>query len=146
MNVLDYKNKLNSISVQSILKDAVNRHSFQIIQLNQIELDQGKNYLGQIVGKYAKSTELISKTENPRQPKKAGQPYNFEYTGALFDKMFIKYDGKVIIINSNGLGDNAKQLFLEINKALGFTKESSDMINWDILLPELQLKVKQILS
>ena len=146
MNVLDYKNKLNSISVQSILKDAVNRHRFQIIQLNQIELDQGKNYLGQVVGKYAKSTELIAKSENPRQPKKAGQPYNFEYTGALFDRMFIKYNGKVIIINSKGLGDNSKQLFLEISKALGFTKESADIINYEILLPELQTKIKKILS
>jgi len=146
MNVLDYKNKLNSISVQSLVKDAVNRNKFQIIELNQIELDQGKNYLGQVVGKYAKSTELIAKTENPRQPKKAGQPYNFEYTGALFDGMFIKYDGKAIKINSKGLGDNEKQLFLEIGKALGFTEESGVIINYDILLPDLQQKIKQILG
>ena len=146
MNVLDYKNKLNSISVQSLVKDAVDKHSKQIVKVNQQELSQGKNFFGESVGVYSKSTEDIAKKENPRKPKKAGSPFNFEYTGELFDKMFIKYNGKVISISSKGKGDSEKTLFIEGNNLLGFNDVSAEIINFEILLPDLQQKIKQILS
>lgn len=146
MNVLDYKNKLNSINVQSIVKDAVNKHSEQIVKVNQQELSQGKNFFGESVGVYSKATEDIAKKENPRKPKKAGSPFNFEYTGELFDGMFIKYNGKVIKISSKGKGDSEKTLFVEGNNLLGFNDVSAVIINYDILLPDLQNKIKQILS
>ncbi len=141
--VKDLLNNIKKVNVQAIITDAVKRNKGQITDLNKIELEQGRNYLEQVVGKYSKSTELISKTTNPRQPKKAGEPYNHENTGRLFDGMFITYNGKVIKINSKGLGDNQKQLFISINRLLGFTDKAGKIINNDILLPDLQKKFKQ---
>lgn len=62
-----------------------------IIDLNQIQLSKGQDIFGGSLGVYSPATEEIAKGENTREPKIAGKPYNFEWTGELFDNMYIVF-------------------------------------------------------
>ena len=53
-------NNLKKVSIPSLTAVVIKENQNQIVQVNQIALDKGENYLGQTVGLYAKSTELIS--------------------------------------------------------------------------------------
>ena len=98
--VKDVLGNLKEVNIPSLTAVVIKKNEKEIIRVNQQELSQGRNYLGQTVGTYSKNTELISKQTNPRQPKKAGQPYNFEDTGSLFDRMFLILRGIKLTINS----------------------------------------------
>ena len=142
--VKDLLNKLKGVNIPSLTKLVIKENEKEIISVNQQELSQGRNYLGQIVGTYSKKTELISKQTNPRQPKKAGQPYNFEDTGDLFDRMFLTLTGIKLKINSRGKGDSDKKLFVDQNDLLGFNDVSGQIVNNEIIKPDLQKKFKSI--
>lgn len=141
--VKELLNKLKGVDIPSLTKSVIKENEKEIISVNQQELSQGRNFLGQTVGTYSKTTELLSKQTNPRQPKKAGQPYNFEDTGSLFDRMFLILRGIKLTINSRGKGDRDKTLFVEQNDLLGFNDVSGDIINNQIIKPDLQKAFKQ---
>jgi hypothetical protein len=148
MNALDYKNKLKTIKVPTLMRKIVKTNSFQIIQLNQINLDKGEDYEGDIVGTYLPSTEEIAKTSNPRPggSKDAGTPFNFDWTGALISRIFITYNNNIIKFDSRGKGDSDKQIFVKDNLLLGAQPDDVEEINYEILLPDLQEEVKKILE
>ncbi len=140
--VKDLLNKLKGVNVSSLTATVIKENEKEIISVNQQELSQGRNFIGQIVGLYSKRTESLSKDSNPRRPKKAGQPYNFEDTGELFDRMFIIYRNTKLIINSRGKGDSDKTLFVDGNDLLGFNDVSQNIINQEIIKPALQKKFR----
>tara|TARA_R110000782_G_scaffold134683_6_gene227026 strand:+ start:43 stop:489 length:447 start_codon:yes stop_codon:yes gene_type:complete len=142
--VKELLNKLKGVNINSLTKLVIKENEKEIIQVNQQELSQGRNFLGQSVGLYSKTTELLSKDTNPRRPKKAGQPYNFEDTGDLFDGMFLKLTGVKLKIDSKGKGDQDKKLFISQNELLGFDDKSEEIINYEIIKPDLQKKFKNI--
>ncbi len=142
VTVKDLLNKLKGVNIKSLTATVIKESEKEIIKVNQQELSQGRNFIGQTVGTYSKRTESISKQTNPRRPKKAGQPYNFEDTGELFDKMFLSLTGSILKIGSKGKGDKDKKLFVDQNDLLGFDKVSGEIINTKIILPKLQKKFR----
>ncbi len=146
MNVLQYQKKLNSINVHSIVKDAVNKNTKVILDINRSEMNDGLDIFGKVVGKYSKASEEFAKHTNPSKPKKAGANYNFQDTLALFKGMLIEFNGKIIKFDSNGIDSVEKDLFITDSQVLGVSKENAVIINYDILLPDLQNKIKQILK
>lgn len=80
-----------------------------IIDLNQIQLSQGENIFGASLGVYSERTEEIARRESTREPKIAGRPYNFEWTGSLFDNMYIVFTTNTADIFSR----DPKAAFLE---------------------------------
>ena len=146
MNVLDYQKKLNSINVHSIVKGAVNKNTKKILDINRSEMNDGLDIFGKVVGKYSKASEEFAKHTNPSKPKKAGANYNFQDTLKLFKGMVIEFDGKVLKIDSNGIDSVKKDIFITDAQVLGLSIKKGDIVNFDILLPELQQKIKQILS
>ena len=145
VTVKDLLKKMKGVNLESLTATVVKDNEKEIIEVNQKELREGKNYIGQTVGLYAKSTELISKeSPTPNQPKKAGQPYNFDWSGSLLEREFITYKNAIIKFDSRGKGDNQKQLFVDINRLLGVDENGEKIINYDILLPDLQKKFKKI--
>ena len=145
VTVKDLLKKLKGVNITSLTATVIKDNQNQIVQVNQIALDKGENYLGQTVGLYSKATELIAK-ENPipNQPKKAGQPYNFDWSGNLLERMFITYSNAKIKFDSRGKGDNQKQLFVSVNRLLGVDEKGEKIINFEIVLPGLQKKFKAI--
>jgi len=145
VTVKDLLNKLKGVNITSLTATVIKENKNQIVQVNQIALDKGENYLGQTVGLYSKATELISKeSPTPNQPKKAGSPYNFDWSGNLLERMFITYSNSKIKFDSRGKGDNQKQLFVSINRLLGVDENGEKIINFEIILPGLQKKFKKI--
>lgn len=68
-----------------------------LIEEQQDQLNDGKESTGKPLfsiinrrGYYSEATEEIARKENPRKPKKAGEPYNLEYTGAFIDSIFFE--------------------------------------------------------
>lgn len=93
-------------------------------------------------GVYSLSTQLTD-------PKKiAGNPYNFFQTGAFLGNMQIdlhpsltKFD-----IFSTGTGSGDKSLFFAgYTNLFGLDKNNADIVNYSIILPELQKFVKRYL-
>jgi len=145
VTVKDLLNKLKGVNITSLTATVIKENKNQIVQVNQIALDKGENYLGQTVGLYSKSTELISKeSPTPNKPKIAGSPYNFDWSGNLLERMFITYSNSKIKFDSRGKGDNQKQLFVSINRLLGVDENGEKIINFEIILPGLQKKFKKI--
>ncbi|BFP39494.1 hypothetical protein FGF1_03390 [Flavobacteriaceae bacterium GF1] len=83
---------VNKEVVYGIFFESVKAFEAYLIDLNQIRLEDGEDVFGNLTGTYSKSTELESLFgEGPRpiRPKVEGEPYNFQWTGGLFDGMRI---------------------------------------------------------
>jgi hypothetical protein len=93
-------------------------------------------------GVYSLSTQLTD-------PKKiAGNPYNFFETGAFLSNMQIDLQPSLtkFDIFSTGTGSGDKALFFSGYKNLfGLNKNNSNVVNYDIVYPELMKFIKKYL-
>ena len=93
-------------------------------------------------GVYSLSTQLTD-------PKKiAGTPYNFMETGAFLSNMQIDLQPNLVKFDifSTGTGSGEKALFFSGYKNLfGLNKNNSDIVNYDIVYPELMKFIKKYL-
>lgn len=126
------------------------RFEAYLVDLNQIQLSQGRDIFGNVIGQYSEATEEIASTENTRQPKIAGEDYNFEWTGELFDGMYVKLTSDYLEIFSTAphaslVVATYSNLFGE-NVLFGFTEESLVDFTTKKLIPEIQKWVREILD
>ena len=131
--IADIKKDLPNI-LRKILKD----NEDKVIQiLKSYQLTKGLDSSGKVVGRYTANTERMSFEEpRPRQPKLTGAPFNFEYTGSLFDKMDMKFeDLKSYSLFSKD--KKAKMLEEEYGDIFTLTDTNNDRINNEILRPEM---------
>lgn len=131
--VADIKADLPNI-LRKILKD----NKDQVLQiLKSYQLTKGLDSSGKIVGRYSPATEsYIDSSNEPRQPKTAGMPYNFEWTGGLFDKMYLHFeDNKSYSLFSRDA--KAKMLEEEYGDIFTLTKKNNERINQEILRPAM---------
>ena len=93
-------------------------------------------------GVYSLSTQLLD-------PKKvAGTPYNFFETGAFLSNMQIDLHPNLVKFDifSTGTGSGEKALFFSGYKNLfGLNKNNSDIVNYEIVYPELMQFIKKYL-
>lgn len=93
-------------------------------------------------GVYSLSTQLLD-------PKKvAGTPYNFFETGAFLSNMQIDLQPNLVKFDifSTGTGGGEKALFFSGYKNLfGLNKNNSDIVNYEIVYPELMVYIKKYL-
>jgi len=138
-NVLDYKRRLSSFHVEKNISKAVKEGAWQIIDLNKINLAKGLNSKGRLVGTYSVVTQNYArKGRRPNESKKAGTTYNFNWTGAFINGIFITYKNDKISFSSTGLGLSKKNFFILSNDLLGVEKNRNELINYDILAPRLR--------
>jgi hypothetical protein len=110
--------------------------------ITENQLAKGKDSSGSIVGHYFWTTEYqYAKDPNnkPRRPKVAGEAYNFDWTGELFETLSVRANanrsefeifslqGKIDMLESH-FGTNLSDL----------TEENNNYFNFEVLLPELQ--------
>ena len=128
------KNELSN-SIRKILRD---KWPEVLKILTEEQLGLGLNSKGKLIGRYSKATEgYAADPENrPRQPKEAGQPYNFEWTGGTFDEMFLTFDSKDTYTL---FSYDAKATFLKdtYGDIFDFTEAHNQRINYEIIAPEL---------
>ena len=132
------------------IKDALFENAEAIIHLLQEnQLSKGLDASGSVVGVYWWETEHIyakDPQKKPRKPKTKGQPYNFEWSGELFDSMNLKINvpsSEFDIYSTTG-----KDKFVEKNVAKGadimtLTKENNDWVNQNIIEPYLVIKIQE---
>lgn len=147
MNTLEYLNKLKLVKVNALTRVIVKKNTFQIVQLNQIALDKGRDYEKSLVGVYAEATASWAKSPHhlANQPKEAGAIYNFDWTGALINGIYITYKNNIIRYESRGEGAGDKLRFVDDNKLIGVSDDDAEIINFEIILPQLQIAIKKIL-
>ena len=87
------------------------------------------------MGTYSVNTpSYIDPNNEPRQDKVPGSPYNFEWTGGLFDDMFMHFeDDKSYSLFSQD--SKAKMLEKEYGDIFTLTKKNNKQVNDEILRP-----------
>lgn len=108
-----------------ILLDVMIRFREYLLDLQKLQLEEGENNKGQVVGRYSRATEIASlfgPPPRPIKPKREGEPYNFEWTGDYFDGMRIFRRNDSIIITSRD--SKADLLELKYRDLLGLQEES----------------------
>lgn len=110
----------------------------KVIQiLKNEQLSEGIDSKGKVVGRYSRNTkDYIDPTNPPRQDKEAGQPYNFEWTGGLFDNFYMEFeDKKSFSLFSED--SKAKMLEKEYGDIFTLTEENNKEVNEQILRPAM---------
>ena len=138
MNVVQYKKRLKSFNVEDNIKKSVKQNSEEIVNLNKVNLSKGLNSLGEIVGRYSSFTAAWAKKLRPNKPKTFGSLYNFDWTGAFINGIFITYEDSKIKFSSRGMGNAKKTRFIKKNKLLGLSKAKENIINNSILTSSLR--------
>jgi len=122
----------------------------KIINLNVDAMQDGKGSDGKILknsnpifkGVYSLSTQLLD------SKKIAGNPYNFLETGAFLGNMQINLQPNLtkFDIFSTGTGSGEKALFFSgYTNLFGLDNNNSDIVNYEIILPELMIFIKKYL-
>jgi hypothetical protein len=137
-NVVDYKRRLKAFDVDRNVKKAIKEGSWEIINLNKKNLSKGLNSFDKIVGTYSSYTQAWARKQKPNEPKIAGSTYNFNWTGAFINGIFITYENNKINFHSTGMGLTKKSLFIKTNELLGVSENKKNIINYDILAPYLR--------
>lgn len=122
----------NAEYVLSLLKD------------NQLSLGLNSNH--KIVGRYSKETQRIyydqmnkSNGKAVRKPKIAGSPYNFDWTGELFETLNVKGNVPRKSFDFFSASGKLELLEREYNTKLGELSEQNNYIlNTELLIPKLQ--------
>ena len=122
------------------------------LQTNQIDDSIGfdgkplKNAHPLFDGVYSLATQFYAEGQNYMAPKIAGQKYNFLATGDFFRGMDINVSDDITKINifSTGTGSGRKsQFFKGYTNLFGLVDNNTKIVNYDIILPELQKFVKK---
>lgn len=154
MNISEYIKNVKL--VQSKILDETERivmsNKDKIVNLNIVKLQEGIGSNGSDLqninqklfkGIYSLGTQLI----NPS--KEAGKLYNFTETGNFISNFEIQMsqDLTKIDIFSTGTGSGAKRSFFDGygDNLYGLTPEDKDVLNYEIIYPELMNFIKQYL-
>jgi len=143
VNVNNYLAKLRTFNVEKETATAIKKQNRQIVEINQINLDKGLDNQDGLVGLYSAATAEIAKSNpKPNQSKEEGQPFNFDWTGAFLNGMYIVYRNNKITFLSKGMGSGEKKSEIIKNKLLGVSEKGAEIINNDIIKPMLQTSFK----
>lgn len=123
-NIAQFQKRINKLSSQKAIElrvfIVIQESEKQFVEAQKLQLSSGRNNKGEIIGTYSQATEDIAANENPRQPKIAGEPFNFEYTGGLFDDMglFAESDTELFFYSEDSKTD---ELVKQYSNLFGLT-------------------------
>ncbi|MCH2231676.1 MAG: hypothetical protein MK105_15180 [Crocinitomicaceae bacterium] len=126
--------------IKTIEKIFIDANIEQLEQHKNSKGNQLRNSDASYTGFYSRTTELYANLSNPKATKKAGDPYNFLWSGEFLSG-FESYitTGKVEIGNT-GTGAGKKADFFDgYTDLFGVTMENLAEINKSKLLPFMQL-------
>lgn len=141
-NLLEFRQNLEPLTKRDELVKIALEVVFQLraylIDLNQIQLSEGKDAFGNIIGTYSPATEFISQNPDAGQvrpilPKNAGDPYNFEWTGDFFNEMTMVANGKEVIFTSTD--SKTPLLTMKYKDLFGLTDENMTEAVTEKILP-----------
>lgn len=134
----------------------IRRNETRIIALNTGQFENGigsddkrlVNSNKRYSGRYTLFTQQRALVENPITPKIVGELYNFAWNGDFLRGMYvyIEPNNENILLDSTGTGTRDKALFFKgYNNLFGLNSKSEQIVNYDIILPELLQWIKKYL-
>jgi hypothetical protein len=137
--LFDYIKKVEKVFIDANISQIENHEDSKGNEL--------KNSDSRYTGVYSEATEAYAELENPRAEKKAGEPYNFLWSGDFLSNFETYVSTGSVEINSTGTGANDKAKFFDGYKDLfGITPENLAQINDSKLIPFLQIYYKRNLG
>ena len=144
-DLLNLKKKLDSFNVSEEIFDILDEKSDKLFDLQKSQMNQGKDSKGQVIGSYKPATFEKARKQNPIKSKIPGNPWNLQWSGAMFSDMYFKKLGKSLEIDSSSSTKNElnKTIRKHGNKGVtpksiwGLNKKNTDTLNYEILIPEL---------
>ncbi len=130
-------------SLELILFVEIKRYENIFVSLQQKQLDKGEDNEGDVFGVYSEATENWERNYTPRKPKEAGQPYNFQDTGGLFDGMELLVDGT----QAQFWSKDEKTPFLvdEYTNLFGLQDDNLKEVISKVIYPAFMLQIRKIL-
>ena len=130
-------------SLELILFVEIKRYENIFVNLQQKQLGEGEDNEGDVFGFYTEATENWPRTDTPRKPKKAGDPYNFQDTGGLFDGMELLVDGKEAQFWSTD--GKTPELIVKYKNLFGLQDDNLKEVISKIIYPAFMLQIRKIL-
>jgi hypothetical protein len=127
------KQELTNVAKLVVIENKEN--IMNIVKFSQLEL--GIKSDGTSAGVYKGITEQYANFQDTVKPKGAGDPFNFQWSGATFAFMDIKADavGEFDIFSTSGKQELLDDIY---GKLFDLTDEHNEFVNLEIILPELQ--------
>ena len=153
MNILDVLKSLETLTTSNLLAElgefVVSADEF-VIFLQKKQLEKGEDANGNTAGVYTRATEQIAKEYEslgnaPIKPKIAGEPYNFEWSGAFFKGMYIKvFTSGDLTIEIDSSVPYSNELQGRFKKLLGLTQNNQAEFNEFIQVKLIEIINKKI--
>ena len=118
----------------------------EILDLNRKEqLNLGLNSKGNLIGTYSKATEIITTQQallgEDVRIKKEGEPFDFWQTGEFLAGFELDFGGgKLEIFSTDSKAEELEERYPHL---YGFTKESNEKFNYELIKPHLLEFIKQ---
>lgn len=139
-----------------IVQNNIEAETSKIIYANEVEIinlntenqlfDKGVNIFGTPLGSYSSNNYPKQGSLLRGYPKNRGDRYNFLDSGTLFSDMQLRVEGnKLIIFNNDTQNKITNLLSLTGAEFIGLTTENQQVLNYEIIYPELMDFIKKTL-
>ena len=134
----------NREALELILFGEIKRYENVFLNLQKKQLNEGEDNEGDIFGTYTEATEHWPRNYTPRKPKIAGQPYNFQDTGGLFDGMELLVDGKQAQFWSKD--EKTPFLVQQYDGLFGLQDDNLKEVIRKVIFPAFMIQLRKILQ
>lgn len=140
----NFQKLANKKYLEELLFTEIKRYENIFVNLQKKQLSSGEDNEGDLFGTYTHATEEIARLENPRKPKTAGEPYNFEYTGGLFDGMELQFrDNEAFFWSTD---NKTKELVVKYDGLFGLQEDNLRKVIQQIIAPAVILQIRKTLG
>ncbi|MEM7485036.1 MAG: hypothetical protein AAF348_07490 [Bacteroidota bacterium] len=128
-------------ALERIVFALVREYEEVFIRLNKEQLSQGRDIFNIEIGTYSRATEIESLfgEVRPIRPKTEGEPYNFEWTGGLFEGMELRINNNVAVFTSTD--SKTDILVSKYGDIFGLTDDNLREVVQNTLLPALRTEI-----
>jgi hypothetical protein len=146
-----YKN-IHAVKFDKVVEDTLKNEEDAIIKLNANQLQGGqgsddkelKNRDKKYTGVYKPLTQEIAEIYNPLLPKRAGELYNFVWTGDFLANLQLEVKKSNIKIYSTGTGSGSKaDFFRGYTNLYGLNKKSREQFIENVFRSKLVTNYKK---
>lgn len=148
--ILQFQKRLAKVANEKYLNklalDQLKKFEEELVRLNKERLSNGEDLDGKAFGVYTEGTQDLARGANPppRRDKIAGTRYNFEWTGDLFDGMYLKVSNDYLEIWSNDV--KAPLLNVEYPGIFGLKQEQLHKLIMERVYPQIMVAIRQKLG
>lgn len=140
--------RLKRKNPKNALSQSLNELEDELIGYNVAQLSDGRNNLGNLIGRYSPATQkyYVDPQNPPQRSKYAGDPYNFQWTGSFLEHMRANVVGTTVELTSDVSYVKLIQQLGSRNRAqgklFGLSKKHLKEFNDKHLLPKMRGIIK----